>query len=77
MKVKVTRKFQITIPLEIRKKIDVKIGDELIVKEEEGKIVFIKSPSLKELAGAWEHIESTEDFMDDARRMWKTWKPKK
>lgn len=76
LKVKVTRKFQITIPLEIRKKMDVKIGDELIVKEEDGKIILTKPPSLKELAGAWEHIESTEDFMDDVRRMWKTWKLK-
>ncbi len=48
-------------------KIDVKLGDELIVREEEGKIVFTKVPSLKELAGAWEHIESTEDLMEDAR----------
>ncbi|MEM2134955.1 MAG: AbrB/MazE/SpoVT family DNA-binding domain-containing protein [Candidatus Freyarchaeota archaeon] len=76
MKVKVTRKFQVTIPLEIRKKMDVKVGDELMVREEGGKIVFTKAPSLKEIAGAWEHIESTEDFMEDVRRMWKTWKLK-
>ncbi|MEM2984370.1 MAG: AbrB/MazE/SpoVT family DNA-binding domain-containing protein [Candidatus Jordarchaeaceae archaeon] len=76
MKVKVTRKFQVTIPLEIRKKMDVKVGDELMVREEGGKIVFTKAHSLKEIAGAWEHIESTEDFMEDVRRMWKTWKLK-
>ncbi|MBS7251913.1 MAG: AbrB/MazE/SpoVT family DNA-binding domain-containing protein [Candidatus Freyarchaeota archaeon] len=68
MKVKVTRKFQVTIPPRDSKKVDVKVGDQLMVREEEDKIVFTKVPSLKEPAEAWEHIESTEDFMEGTRR---------
>lgn len=38
--VKVTRKYQITIPKEIRVKLGVKIGDKLILKEEENGILI-------------------------------------
>lgn len=38
--VKVTRKYQITIPKEIRVKFGVKIGDKLILKEEENGILI-------------------------------------
>jgi len=38
--VKVTRKFQVTIPESVRAELDVKIGDKLIVKSENNRIVM-------------------------------------
>jgi len=42
--VKVTRKYQITIPKEIRMKLGIKIGDNLLLKKEENGI-FIQVPT--------------------------------
>jgi len=38
--VTVTRKYQITIPKKTRSKLGIEIGDKLLVKEEEGRIVI-------------------------------------
>lgn len=38
--VTVTRKYQITIPRNTRSKLGIEIGDRLLVKEEEGRIVI-------------------------------------
>jgi AbrB family looped-hinge helix DNA binding protein len=50
MEVKVTRKYQVTIPEKIRSKLGIKIGDRLIVKLQGRKIImevprYIKNPS--------------------------------
>ncbi|MBI2183853.1 MAG: AbrB/MazE/SpoVT family DNA-binding domain-containing protein [Thaumarchaeota archaeon] len=71
--VKVTRKFQVTIPEEVRKKARIEIGEKLLVRYDDGRIVMHKTPDIEKLAGAWQHIEDTEDFMTDTRRLWKTW----
>ena len=42
--VKVTRKYQVTIPESIRSKLGVKIGDRLIVKSE-GNRIIMESPN--------------------------------
>ncbi len=75
-KVKVTRKYQVTIPEEVRNKIGVTIGDELLVREEGEKIVLERPIDLEKLAGSWSHIESTERFMEEVRGLWKTWELK-
>jgi len=75
-KVKVTRKYQVTIPEEVRHKIGVMIGDELLVREEGEKIVLERPIDIEKLAGSWSHIESTERFMEEVRGLWKTWKLK-
>jgi AbrB family looped-hinge helix DNA binding protein len=41
--VKVTRKYQVTIPESVRSKLGVKIGDKLIVKSE-GKRIIMEAP---------------------------------
>ena len=41
-KVKVTRSYQVTIPVEVREKLDIEIGDELFVRVEEDRIVMEK-----------------------------------
>lgn len=37
---KMTRKGQVTIPIEIREKLHLKVGDLFVVSEEEGKVVL-------------------------------------
>ncbi|QXJ29121.1 hypothetical protein J5U23_01990 [Saccharolobus shibatae B12] len=49
----VTRKYQITIPKEIREALGIKVGDRLIVRVEDGKIIIEPvraSDALKRLA---------------------------
>ena len=41
-KVKVTRSYQVTIPVEVREKLGIEIGDELFVRVEEDRIVMVK-----------------------------------
>lgn len=76
VRVKVTRKYQVTIPHEVRRKVGVSIGDELLVREEGRKIILEKPVDIEKLAGSWGHVESTEKFMDEVREFWKTWKLK-
>ena len=47
----VTRKGQITIPVEIRRKFGIEEGSRVEVVEEEGMIVIRKRPSIFDLAG--------------------------
>jgi antitoxin PrlF len=51
--VKVTRKYQVTIPESIRSKLGVKIGDKLIVKSENKRIIM-EAP---------EHISNPSDVL--------------
>jgi antitoxin PrlF len=49
--VKVTRKGQTTIPAEIRKKLGIKEGDELLVEATELCVVFKRVPRIGDCAG--------------------------
>jgi AbrB family looped-hinge helix DNA binding protein len=49
---KVTRKGQITIPVEIRRKFGIEENSKVEVVEEEGMIVIRKRPSIFDLAGS-------------------------
>jgi len=49
--VSVTRKGQITIPVELRRKFGIEEGSKVEVAEEEGVIVIRKLPSIFDLAG--------------------------
>jgi len=50
-KVRITRKFQVTIPREIVNSVGLKMGDVLKVSESGGKIVMEKVDEVEELAG--------------------------
>jgi len=76
VRVKVTRKYQVTIPQEVRRKVGVSVGDQLLVREEERKIILEKPVDVEKLAGSWDHVESTEKFMNEVRELWKIWKLK-
>ncbi len=74
--VKVTRKFQVTIPEEVRRSVGVEIGDELLVRKDGRRIVMEKRIDIENLAGAWKHIRDTEEFMREVRKLWRKWKLK-
>ncbi len=70
MKTKVTRRHQITIPEEIRKKAKISVGDTLEISYEHGKIHMEKIDEnwenvMKETKGAWCKHPIFKD-MDDA-----------
>lgn len=50
--VTVTRKGQITIPAELRRKFRIEEGSKVMVVEENGKIVVKRLPSIFDLAGS-------------------------
>jgi len=75
---RVTRKYQVTIPKEVRKKVGVEVGDELKVMDK-GELIVLqkvgKRKSLLAFAGCWKgYPENPEEFMRDLRRLWSTWK---
>jgi len=49
--VKVTRRGQTTIPAEIRQKLDIKEGDELLVEATDQGVLFKPIPRLEDMAG--------------------------
>ena len=59
--VKVTRRGQTTIPIEIRKKFGIKEGDELLVEVTKEGILFKVIPKIEELAGVDSEFGSVEE----------------
>ncbi|MCD6530495.1 AbrB/MazE/SpoVT family DNA-binding domain-containing protein [Candidatus Bathyarchaeota archaeon] len=59
--VKVTRRGQTTIPVEIRKKLGIKEGDELLVEATRNGVLFKVIPKIEELAGIDSKFGSTEE----------------
>lgn len=57
---KVTSKGQITIPLEIRKKLGVKEGDKVLFIEEQGRVVMVNS-SMEALRKAQDAFKGEAD----------------
>jgi len=75
---KVTRKYQVTIPKDVRKKLGVEVGDELKVMEKDELIILKKvgkKKSLMEFAGCWKgYPEDPDEFLKELRRLWSAWK---
>lgn len=75
--VKVTRKYQVTIPRTVRNKLKIRIGDELSVSEKDDTIVMRKrdkKETLLDFAGCWQgYPEDPEEFMKELRKLWSTW----
>jgi len=58
MEVKIARRHQVTIPQEVREKMDLSVGDVVEVRYDEGKIIIEKvlekwEDVMVETAGAW------------------------
>ena len=68
--VAVTKKGQITIPVEIRRKFGIEESSKVEVVEEEGKIVIKKRPSIFDLAGSGAgkgSVEELKSMLDQMR----------
>lgn len=74
--VKVSSKYQIVIPREARKNLNLKEGDELIVKADQEKIIIYPQPksyakySLGLGKETWKDLEATE-YIKKERDTWK------
>ena len=75
--VKVSSKYQIVIPREVRKKINLKSGDRLIIKADNEKIIIYPQPKsyAKYTLGLgkeiWQGIDATE-YVRKERETWKS-----
>ena len=68
--VKVTRRGQTTIPVELRQKLGIKEGDQLIVEATEKGILFRPIPRLEDMAGAdakYGKVEEIKKHIDKLR----------
>ena len=82
---KVTSKGQITIPLEIRKKLRLKDGDKVVFIEENGKIIMGNSAmiALKDIQNAFRGeaerlgLENEQDIVDLVKQVRKEMRGKK
>lgn len=59
MRIKVARRYQITIPEEVREEVGINIGDAVDVRSQDGKVIVEK------LQKSWESV------MEETRGMWK------
>lgn len=67
---KVTRNYQITLPKETRRIVDIKIGDEIVVDIDDGEIKirkFDRNAILRKAFGCWTEIK--EDSASYVRKM--------
>jgi len=67
--VTVTRKGQITIPAELRRKFRIEEGSKVMVVEENGKIVVKRLPSIFDLAGSGSGRGSVDELKKMLDRM--------
>ena len=76
---KVTRNFQITLPRDIRKSININVGDEIIVSESDGVIIMkkVKKDSFEAAFGIFkdfkvdsvEYVRKMRDESDRLKRL--------
>lgn len=67
--VKVTRRGQTTIPIEIRKKLGIKEGDELLVEATRNGVLFKVIPKIEELAGVDSEFGSVEEVKREVEKL--------
>ena len=66
-KVKVSPKYQVVIPLSIRKHLDISPGEELIMIEKGGVVHMVKIGDIRDLKGKFKDL-SMEGIRDDEDR---------
>ena len=65
---KVTAKGQVTIPIEIRKKLGIKNGDKILFVEESGRIYMMNS-SMMHCVKLREHLQEKQKDLDSKMMM--------
>ena len=63
--VKVLPKWQITIPKEIRKKLDIKVGDSLVIETAQNELVIKKGKTIFDFVGRLPKLDMTIEEMRD------------
>jgi len=69
--VKVTRRGQTTIPTNIRKKLNIKVGDHLLVETDGNRIIFTPILNLEQLSGFLADkadVEAVKKEIEELRR---------
>ncbi len=67
---KVTAKYQITIPVDIRKELNIVPGCEVDIKKESGRYVLLVNPIegvKKKWRGKFKGAQTTVDYLDEIR----------
>jgi len=74
--IKISSKYQIIIPREVRVKLNLKAGDKLIIKTNNGKIVIYPQPKsyAKYTLGLGKEIWQDIDATEYVRKEKETWK---
>jgi len=73
-KAKVTRSFQVTLPKEVRKRLEIEMGDYVeIVPLDKRRALVRKIIPIEKLEGAWG--EEMDAVMGEVRSLWRKWKP--
>jgi AbrB family looped-hinge helix DNA binding protein len=70
-KLRMSRKGQVVIPAQIRKKYKLKEGEMLFLEEEEGAIKLMPRTKLRSLCGTWRDLDIetvTKEIIDDRKR---------
>lgn len=67
--VKVTRRGQTTIPVEIRQKLGIKEGDELMVEATKKGLLFRPIPRLEDMAGVDAKYGKVEDIKKEVDKL--------
>ncbi|MFQ6074604.1 MAG: AbrB/MazE/SpoVT family DNA-binding domain-containing protein [Candidatus Bathyarchaeia archaeon] len=72
-KVKVTRNYQVTIPEEVRRELDIKEGDYVKIECFNKTSALIKKLiPVERLEGSWD--EEMDEIMEEVRGLWRAWK---
>lgn len=72
--VKVTRKYQITIPKKTRSKMGIEIGDKLLVREEEGRIIIEVPRKIADPSNFLWNLSKKPREIDVVRLVEESWK---
>lgn len=70
-KIRMSRKGQVVIPAEIRKKYKLKEGEMLFIEEDEGTIKLMPRVKLRSLCGTWPDLDLkkvTKEIIEDRKR---------
>ena len=67
--VKVTRRGQTTIPVDLRRRLGIKEGDELMVEATEEGLLFKVIPKLEDMAGIYSKFGKVEEIKKELEKM--------
>jgi AbrB family looped-hinge helix DNA binding protein len=72
-KVKVTRNYQVTLPEEVRKAMEIREGEFVeIVQVDRQRALLRRIVPVEKLAGAWD--EEMDRTMAEVRNLWRRWR---